>query len=342
MSLELRAVLKRDDDYERPGKPACDWDDEAAREALIDALADDAHALLLKLDDLNLPELLEEAAKLLSTVVGQDLEEREDGVFRIARRVAPDRVISTVDPEARHGHKTSARGFDGYKGHIAIDPDSEIITATAVTAGNVADGRAAEQILADVLAPAEATNPQQSGVEVFGDASYGSGEIVDRLEDAGIEANVKVQGAVSRDGLYSQDDFVVDTKACTARCPQGVIVQLRRSKDGFASAEFGANCAACPQRERCTKAKAGRSLWVHARHDTLVRSRKRQQDPAWLKYYRATRPKVERKLAHVMRHRHGGRRARVRGTLRVGQDFALLGAAVNLKRLATLWARAPQ
>ena len=52
------------------------------------------------------------------------------GGWRIARRVAKDRVISTVDPQARHGHKTNHRGFDGYKGHIAIDPDSEIITAT--------------------------------------------------------------------------------------------------------------------------------------------------------------------------------------------------------------------
>jgi hypothetical protein len=80
---------------------------------------------------------VQEAARLLATVVGQDLEQTEDGLFRIARGVAPDRVISTVDPEARHGHKTSARGFDGYKGHIAIDPDSEIITGAGVTAANV-------------------------------------------------------------------------------------------------------------------------------------------------------------------------------------------------------------
>jgi hypothetical protein len=62
-----------------------------------------------------------QAGALLAAVVGQDLDEGEDGVFRIARRVARDRVISTVDPDARHGHKTSARGFDGYKGHVAVD-----------------------------------------------------------------------------------------------------------------------------------------------------------------------------------------------------------------------------
>src|SRR5208337_3165491 len=92
-----------------------------------------------------------EAAALLATVVGQDLEQTENGTFRIARRVAPDRMISTVDPEARHGHKTEARGFDGYKGHVAIDPDSEIITAAEVTAANVGDGSVAKELLADVI-----------------------------------------------------------------------------------------------------------------------------------------------------------------------------------------------
>ena len=153
LRAELRAVCKRDDDYVAPGKPACDWDDEPAREALIDALSRDAMAIIAALDGRALPPDVSEAARILATVVGQDLEQTADGIFRIARRVAPNRVISTVDPETRHGHKTAARGFDGYKGHIAIDPDSEIITATDVTPGNVADGNATEALLSDVLPP---------------------------------------------------------------------------------------------------------------------------------------------------------------------------------------------
>ena len=62
----------------------------------------------------------------------------------------------------------------------------------------------------------------------------------------------------------------------------------------------------------------------------------RQQDPAWKADYKATRPKVERKIAHLTRRRHGGRRARVRGKPKVSADFALLAAAVNLARLAIL------
>ena len=108
---ELRGVLRRDDDYDMAGKPACDYDDAQAREALVDALASDAHAVLGALEGRKPGPALAQAAELLATVTGQDLEEDAGGVFRIARRVAPDRVISTVDPGARHGHKTSARGL---------------------------------------------------------------------------------------------------------------------------------------------------------------------------------------------------------------------------------------
>ncbi len=103
------------------------------------------------LDGRELTESVEQAAQLLASVVGQDLEQTQDGVFRIARKVAKDRIISTVDQDARHGHQTSARGFDGYKGYVAVDPDSEIVTDTTVTAGNVGDAAMAEDLIDDLL-----------------------------------------------------------------------------------------------------------------------------------------------------------------------------------------------
>jgi len=169
---ELRGLLRRDDDYAAAGKPVCDWDDRAAREALVDALARDATALLGALDGRELGAGLSQAAALLATVVGQDLDEDAAGVFRIARRVAKDRVISTVDPDARHGHNTSARGFDGYKGHVAIDPDSEIITATTATAGNTGDAEAAHDLLAqDLPTPAAEDTADTEDTEHTGDAA---------------------------------------------------------------------------------------------------------------------------------------------------------------------------
>ena len=144
-------MLRRDDDYASAGKPSCDWDDPAAREALVAELADDALACLEVLEGRELDVEVAEAVELLATVIGQDLEAGDDGVLRIARKVAKDRVISTVDPETRHGHKTRVRGFDGYKGHVAVDPDSEIITDTTVTPGNAGDATVATDLIDDLL-----------------------------------------------------------------------------------------------------------------------------------------------------------------------------------------------
>src|SRR5579859_4083112 len=176
---ELRSVLVRADDYRGAGKPVCDWDDRQAREELVEALVRDARAVLAALEGRELEPALAKAAELLATVAGQDVESGEDGRFRIARKVAKDRVISTVDPDARHGHKTAAHGFDGYKGHVALDPDHELITATAVTAGNAGDAAAAPELLADDLpSPTEpVAGSEEPTLTVYGDAAYGAGEL---------------------------------------------------------------------------------------------------------------------------------------------------------------------
>lgn len=335
LAQDVRALCRREDDYRQPGKPKCEWDDPVAREALIDALAFDGHRVLVALAGRALPARVKQAAELLALVLGQDLEQTEDGTFRIAIRVAKDRVISTVDPETRHGHKTAARRFDGYKGHIAVDPDSEIITATEVTAGNVGDAVPAPKLLEDLVEQAKTASADENA-ECFGDASYGTAPLVEHLEASGIEANVKVQAPVAPKGHFPQDSFKLDLTACTAQCPNGVLVALRLHKDGSRTADFGPSCASCPIRAQCTDSKSGRSLHLHPKHETLTRSRERQRDPAWKQRYRATRPKVERKIAHLMRHKHGGRRARMRGRERIAHDFALLAAATNLARLSAL------
>src|SRR5947208_3594293 len=171
---ELRGLLRRDDDYAAAGKPVCDYDDPQAKKELVDALARDAFALLAALEGRQLGPELGQAAQLLATVTGQDLEQDAAGVFRIARRVAPDRVVSTVDPQSRHGHKTHHRSFDGYKGHIAVDPDSEIVTATGVTPGNSGDAEAAADLLADVLPDTGDGAQAPEPAAVYGDAAYGS------------------------------------------------------------------------------------------------------------------------------------------------------------------------
>ena len=404
LETRLRGLIRSGDDYASSAKPQIDWDDQAAREELIHSRAADGYAMLAHLDSQMLQGPVADAAKLLATVLGQDLEEGDGGVFRIARRVAKDRVISVVDPEARHGHKTSARGFDGYKGSIAIDPDSEIITDTEVSAANAGDASVAAELIDDLTGPevtgeesdsdevdsdgpagqdsgdgrragggrgGRKTNRRRGGKasaemarsaraatraanvrarhqrrrgrqtrsKVYGDAAYGSGEFLDHLARCGIDSGCKTQPPVAPGGRYSKENFYIDLGADTVTCPAGEEVPVRRNESGDGIAYFEKACAGCPLRCDCTTAEGGRTIQVGRYEARLAEARSQAQDPTWLDDYRQTRPKVERRLAHLMRRRHGGRRARVRGRRNVDADFNLLAAAHNLARLAVLGVR---
>ena len=356
---ELRAVLASGDDYATTAKPQIDWDDAEARADLIDSRARDAFGCLVVLEDRALQADIKEAMELLATVVGQDLEETQEGTYRIARQVAKDRVISTVDPEARHGHKTSARGFDGYKGHVAVDPDSEIITETAVTAGNAGDASVAIDLIEDLVDahrtadestsakvdhagpdsdPESATDDDEDSKRptVYGDSAYGTGEFLNHLSEENIDSSCKTMVPRNRNGLFPKGDFNIDLDTETVTCPAGVTTPIRRHANGKALAFFADACTDCPLRAECTQASRGRRITIGPHERRLAEARHRQQDPEWLDGYRANRPKVERKIGHLMRRRHGGRRARVRGQAKVGADFNLLAAAQNLARLAVL------
>ena len=336
LAAKVRALLRRDDDYAAAGKPACDWADRAAREELVDALVRDAYRAGYALRGERLDPRVAEAAVLLATVTGQDVEETPDGRFRIFAGTAPDRVISTVDPEARHGHKTTAHGFDGYKAHVAVDPDSEVITAAEVSPAAVGDAAVASTLLDDLTS---GQGEQAAGGVVYGDSSYGTGANLAWLDAHGFTPMVKTALPTAPGGRFGKDQFRVDLEAGTVTCPARVRVAIVPARRGGGRARFGAACSVCPLRQACTSSVRGRVVTVHPREAELAAARARQRDPAWGADYRATRPKVERKLAHLLRRRHGGRRARVRGLVRVAQDFKLLAGAVNLARLATLGLR---
>jgi Transposase DDE domain len=339
LAAQVRQGLQRSDDDRAPGKPACDWDDPAARERLVDALTRDGYRALVALRGQPLDARAREAAELLAVVVGQDIEETDDGRFRIAQGTAPDRIISTVDPQARHGHKTTARGFDGDKAHIAIDPDSELITAAETSTATTSDAELTDRLLEDLTGGQHGQRPERPGqpaqAVAYGDASYGSGANLARLEHLGVQARVKAPMPTAPGGRWAKTAFRIDLAAGTVTCPAKVTVPIIATRHG-GRARFGRACSVCPFRDGCTASPTGRTISIHPYEAELLAARARQRTSTWLADYRATRPKVERKLAHLLRRRHGGRRVRMRGLVRIGQDFKLLAAAVNLARLAVL------
>ncbi|HEX8758370.1 MAG TPA: IS1182 family transposase, partial [Pseudonocardiaceae bacterium] len=245
-------------DYDDPGKPAIAWDDNQAREALVSALVGDATSIVCALTEAKLDERAAQALALLALVAGQDVEPAEgsdgtDGRWRIARKVAGDRVISTVDPQARHVHKTVHHRQDGYKGHVAIEPDTGLFTDGRLTQASGEDNH-------EAVIGLELLDNEDGEREVLGDSAYGTGDARAALADQGHTAVIKpgpLRPAVA-DG-FTIDDFTVDDQANTVTCPNEI---TRRITPGR-TVTFGAACRGCPLRKRCTTSKTGRALNLH-------------------------------------------------------------------------------
>jgi Transposase DDE domain/Transposase domain (DUF772) len=308
-------------DYDRAGKPDCAWDDPHATQALVSGLVNDALVVLAAVGEADLDDEQAEAVALLALVAGQDVEPGErPGSWRIARRVAPDRVISTVDQAARHARKTATTKRDGYKGHIAVEPESGLVTECALTAANVSDGPTGVGLLA-----------AEPGLEVLADSAYGGGQTRAALRAAGHLQTIKpipLQSAVP--GGFTIHDFRIDRSAGMVRCPAGVTAPI--SSSGRAS--FARECPSCPLRRRCTTAKQGRIIRLHPHEDELRAARRRATTRSFQQSYRRWRPMVERSIAWLVAD--GCRRVPYRGIERNDGWWSLRVAAINLRRLLAL------
>jgi hypothetical protein len=322
--------------YESSAKPRIAWDDQAARDELVTVLVNDALALLAVLDleaITNAGGKPAEAVALLALVAGQDVEPAEDsdgtdGRWRIARKTAPDRMISTVDPDARHAHKTRERRQDGFKAHLVVEPDTGLTTAVRLTKTNGAENSDAN-VGAD-LVTSDATVADEQSVEVLGDSAYATGDMLNTLDGKKWTPLLKpwpIKPAV--EGGFTIDDFTIDAQAGTATCPADVT----RKVTSKGNVTFGIACRDCPLAARCTNSARGRKLVV-GEHDQLQRAhRKRAADEGFQAVYRQHRPMVERSIAWLTR---GNRRVPYRGIEKNNNWLHHRVAALNLRRLLTM------
>ena len=341
-AAEQVAAVCTGHDYGKPGKPQIGWDDPAARDALVSALVNDANALVAAFAGAELEERAASALGLLALVAGQDVEPAEgsdgrDGRWRIARKVAEDRVVSTVDPDARHTRKSPEARRDGYRAHVAADPETGIITDEKLTraAGTEnSDPAIAEEFLAAEAGQAGASGAGDCGAEPlawYGDSAYGTGDLRGAISDAGHRAVIKpkpLQAPV--EGGFTVDDFTVSEEQGTVTCPAGHTVALSRTR----IATFGVLCRDCPLRARCTTCKTGRKLVLHPRDDLLRAARAGWDASSALRQdYRTHRPNVERAIAQVATWRGRRVKLRYRGTAKNNAWLKRRTAALNLRNL---------
>ncbi len=364
-------------DYAKAGKPDIDWDDPQAKQDLVSDLVNDALAVLDVLAGPDAPErdaAEADALGLLALVAGQDVEPAEgsdgtDGRWRIARKVASDRVISTVDTQARHTRKSKSKRRDGFRGHVAAEPETGLITDCEMTmaagegstdadngvkmacrdrfhGGSAAAAGEGPAAAAGSGAPPEpgpepqpepeperddaGAHAQAGGLEVYGDSAYGSGEARAAYRAAGHDTIIKPGPLrAAVPGGFTPDDFAIDEHAGTVTCPAGITRQMSKTR----TVTFGAACAGCPLRQQCTTAKDGRSMTIHPHEDLLRAARAQARTPQFKQAY-PTRSVIERIISWTVTC--NGRRIKLRyiGTAKNDAWLHNRCAAINLRTLA--------
>ena len=316
-------------DYTKPaGKPDCRWREKAERERMLTRVAQDAERALQAVeqaDGLLDDDQVAAAHRLLRELVGQDFDIDEDGVPRLHRGTRPDRIVSVVDPEMRHGRKSSQQRFDGYKLSVAAtNTDEPLICAVDVAPAGEHDGARATALIDDQL-------PRRRPPRMLGDTAYGVGSVREQMTARDIEVLAPVQEQPRRGDQLDKRDFIIDLTGATVTCPAGHTAPIGIDRSGRRRALFNKSlCGPCALRERCLGPRSTfKPLRLNPREELLIAGRQALDDPATAAHLRRTRPRIERLLG-LLAHRYKARKSRYIGARKARLQAAWAAALVNL------------
>ena len=321
-------------------KAEIDWSDAAQRQTQLNVLVADAEATLeLALEQSDDPEVWL-VGWLLTKILGDDVEQDADGVAHLGQGTAEDRIVSLTDPQMRHGRKSAAHRFDGFKASVSIDQESELILDIDDLAANAGDGQALMPSIERVEAHADVVIER-----AIGDGAYVTGDnlaaCADHCDTQGQPHPIDLVGPLRQPANPAVDKsaFQIDVDEQTCTCPQGYtvpgrVVKDKQRRDVLKFTFDRPGCEACALFADCVHSKkTGRTVTTHAHEALLQKARARQQMAGFKALYNP-RSAVERIIGELVRH--GLRQTRYIGEHKRHLQRLWTAAAVNLKRLFTL------
>jgi transposase len=318
-------------DYARPAeKPDCRWREKAERERMLTRVAQDAQRALAAVDAADAladDEGVAQATGLLRELIGQDFDVDEAGVPRLHEGTRPDRIVSVVDPQMRHGRKSPSNRFDGYKLHAAAtNSDTPLLTAIVVSAASRKDGALAAELV-------DGQPPGRRPRRLLGDSAYGHGPVRAQLAERGVEVLAQPAGRAARGTALPKERFAIDCDAATVTCPAGHVAPITTQPSGQRSARFSeTHCRACPLKDACVPTLKARRILIQPDEEHLQAGRAALADPHTAEHLRRTRPRIERLLG-LLAHRYHARRSRYIGAAKATLQAAWTAALVNLHPL---------
>jgi transposase len=289
----------------------------------------------------NVTQLLKDKQLKVTPELQKDLGLLEKAVLDRDDK-AKDRLVSPVDPDARAGNKQH-KHWVGYKGHMIIEEESEIITAVETTPGNKDDGNQMKPLLTQ-----QEKNLALKPQEISGDKGYDNGANLEHLEGKFITGYISLGKKSNHQGeeFYDRDDFIYDMVNDTLTCPAGIVLLQSRqevvhrddqTRKGRVFQFTYSQCGACALKPLCFNSSAkkyGRSVHISYYEPLFQQMKERMASEEGKAAYK-NRYKVEHKVADLARW-CGMRRCRYRGLIKAKTHTLLAAIASNVKRMARL------
>jgi hypothetical protein len=327
------------------GEAGIDWSDPKAKRGFLAGIVADADRLLGRAREALTAcaegsaeeKRLKEASELLGQLLLQDVERGEEGA-KLKEGVSPNRMVSVHDPEMRHGHKSKAKRFDGHKADVAVEPESQLIVAVQLLAGNAPDNQKALELVEQAEENAEAEVD-----EAIGDCAFGDGKTREEFAEAGRKLVARVPGRPDR-AFFPKEDFGIYLKEKVCVCPAGqecrrlrpagkYVDQKGETHRLFAFRFDAAVCSGCEKRPLCVSAAPGkgRTVALHPQEALIQEARAFQQSEAFAPY-KQLRQAAEHRIARLMQL--GVRQARYFGRAKTLFQLILAATVANLTLVA--------
>jgi len=178
------------------------------------------------------------------------LLEKEEIVSKKAKKQL-EKIKKTLELPHLKELQNANDGFFGYKNHIAVTEDEQLITALGVTNGNESDTPHFEKLVEQSV---------ERGInfdEVLGDTAYSSAKILEFAESKKIKVVSKLHP--NTNATEKSTEFIHFNKdANTFECVCGHLAKKNSpTKSGKVSFNFTANfCKNCPHKKNCITNKS--------------------------------------------------------------------------------------
>jgi len=249
-----------------------------------------------------------------------------------------EHLKTSLDEDAKTGHKTADTSFFGYKTHIAMT-EERIITAATITSGEKPDGKELTGLV---------QKSRAAGMDVktvIGDKAYSGKDNIEAAKNNDYELIARLNSVVTQGNRTKQDEFVFNKDAGMYQCKAGHLA-VRKYLDKRKSEKKNKNprmiyyfdvekCKCCPYREGCYKEGSKKKSYsetlicdTHSEHAIF-------QETEYFKEKSKERYKIEAKNSEL-KHRHGYDVASSSGLISMEMQGAITIFAVNMKRIIKL------